>query len=265
MNLTPQAVAEHLRHHGFHVTATVLDAAIAAYQSWHGLEVTGEIDGPTARTILTPRFCGHPDVMAVSEDLAAWPSPEIRYYVTNPAGFPGLSRDQVRAAFAWAWDRWAAVCGIAPEEVGDPAKAHVVIECARIDRAGQVLAWSELADGTARQKAQRYDSSEAWASVPDATVPRQKIDLNRVACHEIGHVLGLPHIASGNLLQPLYDPSIWAPRAGDVREAQARYGPPLRPAAPPPEPPSGGWTVTLEGTGDLRNVVVPGFRVTRIA
>ena len=265
MNLDTPTVAEHLRRNGFHVTAGIVDAAIAAYQSWHGLEVTGEIDGPTARTILAPRSCGHPDVMAVSDNLAKWPDPAIRYHVANPGGFPGLTSEQAVAAFGWAWDQWANVCGIAPEYTTNPAKAHVVIECARIDRPGQVLAWSELADGTARQKGQRYDAAEAWTLHQGASVPRQKIDLGRVAAHEIGHVLGIPHIASGNLLQPLYDPAIWTPQAGDVREARERYGPPLRPAAPPPEPPAGGWTVTLEGTGNLTNVVVPGFRVTRIA
>lgn len=209
------------------------------------------------------RICGvADDGLEASPAISRWPSPDIRWHVTNPGGFHGLDASAVLAAFRWAWGEWAKVCGIRPAE--SAAGPHVLIECALIDRPGDVLAWSELADGTSRQKRQRYDSQEPWVSVQGPGVPSMMIDLGRVACHEIGHVLGIPHIARGNLLQPLYSPAIWTPQRGDIAEAQARYGPPLPDVPPPPPPPPGGWEIVIKGTGDIASVSIPGFRVTRL-
>jgi hypothetical protein len=101
-----------------------------------------------------------------------------------------------------------------------------------MDGQNGVLAESQLANGQSGQKWQRYDSGERWVN---AERPNNfEIDLARVACHEIGHFIGIPHISQGNLLQPTYDVRIRKPQAGDIREAQARYGKPSPTAPPPP-------------------------------
>jgi len=252
-------------------TADAARAAIAAYQRWHGLLVTGEPDAPTVRSLAAQRMCGLPDAMEQTAEAAMaakWPTLDLSWFVTNPGAFPGLDAQRVVDAFAWAWGQWASVCAIRPRQAANAASANVVISCAPIDGAMGVLAWSELADGTARAKSQRYDSQERWAAQSGPTPPANLIDLMRVACHETGHVLGIPHIAGGNLLQPTYDSRIWSPQAGDIREAQARYGPPVA-VAPPPTPPAhpvGGipWTITISGTGEIDGVSIPNFRVTKI-
>lgn len=179
--------------------------------------------------------CGCPDAMLANATAEArWPTKDITYYIAAPDRWPGLTADQVREAFRLAWSWWAAVCGINPREVATPAEALVRVECKRIDGVAGVLAWSELANGSLQPKQQRYDSTESWvvSENPGNTV----IDLARVACHEIGHVLGIPHIEGGNLLAPTYSVTVRRPQVGDIREAQARYGPPLSPPAPPPVP-----------------------------
>lgn len=216
-------------------------------------------------------ICGVEDHLEAEASINRWPDPAVKWHIVNPGAFGGLAADQVLAAIRWAWAQWAAVCGIKPEQAASAAEAHVVIECRTIDRAGGTLAWSELADGTERQKGQRYDASEAWVSQLGASVPSTRIDLGRVACHEIGHVLGIPHLGNGNLMQPLYDIRIWTPQAGDIAEAVARYGPslPSTPPAPPP-PAAGEWSltaggITIRGTGQVTAAALPGFRVTPLA
>lgn len=109
-----------------------------------------------------------------------------------------------------------------------------------------VLAQSELANGRDGRKTQQYDSTERWV-VSDRPANAQ-IDLARVACHELGHFIGIPHIAAGNLLQPTYDVRIRGPQGGDIAEARARYGPPaVKP--PPDDSPGPVERYLIEGTG----------------
>lgn len=189
-------------------------------------------------------YCGCPDALTLraAVDVARWPVRDIPYFIAAPDGWPGLTAAQVAEAFALGWQWWADVCDILPRRVASAAEALVRVECARIDGPMQTLAWSELADGTTRPKRQRFDAGEPW-TVSES--PGRLIDLARVACHEIGHVLGIPHIATGNLLAPIYSATVRKPQAGDVTEAVRRYGPakprpPVPPVPPvPPSPPPG--------------------------
>lgn len=207
-------------------------AIIRKFQEFHGLEQTGQLDQPTLRQIDAPRFCGLPDIMPETMDLQKWPDPNIRWAITN--NWP-ISRAVVKDAISFAWAQWAAVCGVNPVYVDDPSQAHVLVQSSPIDGPMGVLAQSELANNTMNPKRQWYDNGEPWV-VSEAPAASQ-IDLVRVACHEIGHVLGLPHIAAGNLLQPTYDVRIRAPQRGDIAEVVARYGPPRNPAPAPPTTP----------------------------
>jgi hypothetical protein len=235
---------------GMSITSGPSPDTLRHYQRFFGLDPTGELDGPTVRSIMTPRMCGCPDVQPVGMEIAKWPTKDLTWYV-QPGDFPGLTRLAALAAFDWAWNQWAGVCDIRPRNVTTAAEALILIECKQIDGVNGTLAWSYLADNTNSVKQQRYDR-ENWVSQIGASVPNNRIDLCRVACHEIGHVLGLSHLSSGNLLQPTYDTRIWTPQVGDIAEAQARYGKPKStpPAEPPPTTPvPAGWTVTIKGTG----------------
>lgn len=166
--------------------------------------------------------------------LAKWPINRLTYAVVG--GLGALSESDVAASAVDAWQWWADVCDIRAEYTANAKTANIVITAGRIDGASNVLAWSEMADGTLSQKQQRYDASEVWTI---AANPRPgQIDLTRVQCHEIGHVLGSDHIGAGNLLAPTYDAAIRRPQPGDIAEMVARYGLPGKPT-PAPLPPSG--------------------------
>lgn len=172
----------------------------------------------------------------------------IGWYYTGI--LPGWSEGNQRAAFVEAWQAWEEVCGLQAIWFDSSSKAlgyHadgklegiVAINTVRLDGASGVLADSYLPCGTVRIR-QRYDTSEAWINAERP--PSNRIDLVRVAAHEIGHAIGLPHIANGNLLQPMYSTAIRKPQSGDIAEAVRRYGPRRAPAPPPvnPVPPAGG-------------------------
>lgn len=194
------------------------------------------------------RLCAVPDALG-AETVCRWPNPRVTWCLTEL--LPGISYEDMRDAYALAWSRWAEACGLVPVYSTQARTANVLVGVGRIDGPMGVLAWSELPCGGPTQLTQRYDDGEPW--VISDSPPANRIDLLRVACHEIGHVIGLPHIESGNLLQPTYSRAIRAPQSGDIREAVRRYGPaptlepkPKPTPAPAPEPkptpfpPSGG-------------------------
>ena len=205
--------------------------SIWAYQEWHGLKCDGWCGPKTRESLLAPRFCGHPDRMEQqSGGLCKWHDKQITW--TLAGQLPGIAANDLVEAFQLAWNYWAEVCDIQPQWLPNERTANVTIQTGAIDGGLGTLAWSELPCGASpRTLKQLYDSNENWVIAEGITQGRQ-IDLVRVAAHEIGHVIGIPHIAAGNLLAPTYSPMVRKPQAGDIEEAVRRYGP--RAGGPPP-------------------------------
>lgn len=210
-------------------------ATLADYQRFHGIADSGELDSITQRSLTAPRFCGLPDNMALGGQILRWGKKVLRYGFTGK--LPGIELEDMRRAFQIAFDRWSAVCDLKASHIGDSGEAaDIVIGTGRIDGVSGTLAWSELPAGSQdRQLKQLYDHGEPWV-IADK-VPAYRIDLIRVACHELGHAIGIEHIGPGNLLAPVYSNSINKPQPGDITEAIRRYGPPR--VQPPPATPGG--------------------------
>lgn len=163
------------------------------------------------------RYEGGEGAEHAESDGRPWPTRRITYHLDydSAAGLrPPLSRDAISGEFRTAWNWWAEGLDIEPVEVTDPAAAMVRIKFGKIDGPSGTLAWSYLSDGTMRPKDQLYDVSERWTAGPPAS---GLLALRTVACHEIGHVLGLAHDSptAPAVMRPMYTASIPREQARD--------------------------------------------------
>lgn len=190
--------------------------AVDAYCDFHRID--REDPKAIARSLQAIRFCGRQD--CITEDLMRLPNGrDIRWAVGPGWKIPKM---YVVDTFAWAWFHWSEVCGISPRMVDRVEDANVVFEGREIDGAGKTLAISDWPDGN-RQVWGRFDSTESWVFMNEP--PKFKLDLGRVAMHEIGHLLGIPHLSAGALMQPMYDLKLRGLQPADIAEAVRRYGP----------------------------------------
>lgn len=232
--------------------AKAVREAIATFQRYYALPENGElnrlvIDKMETRVAIG---CGVPDIQhaTASGGICKWPTPDVRYFIKNLP--QGIGEAEARGCYARAWSSWNAVSGLRAVEVESESQAHVVMDVGRGKRMGfdgpsGVLAWSELPCGTS-QVLQRYDLDEQWG----VSATSGRIALENVACHEIGHALGISHIAPSlgrALMNPTYSPNVPKPLDLDIAEARKRYGNPATPQ-PGPQPgptPTPGKRITI--------------------
>lgn len=177
-----------------------------------------------------PNRCGTPDsVQVLGQRQCQWPEKRVSWYVE-----PNVYTRFPVWAMAWgpALKSWEDVCGIEFFEVETKETANIYVTAGRIDVSGMTLAWSHLPCGfTMRDQAtQRYDTADAGGVFAAALTTQE------VAAHEVGHAIGIGHLARGNLMQPFAAGNIITPKTGDISEAVARYGPPRGRPTPVPTP-----------------------------
>lgn len=224
------------------ITPEAIHTAFELFQRFNGIEATGSLDGATERTLVNRIFngCGVPDIARSSAGrLCQWPKVEVAYFIHAVPS--GIDANEAKECYRRAWVSWNAVCGLKAYEVDSVDKANVVMSTGRgrrsnFDGPSGTLAWSELPCENARQLQQRYDLDESWATSAPAG---GRILLENVACHEIGHAIGLDHIAPSRgkaLMNPVYSSSVPRPLNLDIEESRRRYGSPTATPAPSPTP-----------------------------
>lgn len=208
------------------------------------------------------RYHGEPE--HVEQNGRPWPTKRITYWIdysTVPQLRPALSSEAVSAAFRQAWGWWSESLDIEPQEVSDPSQALVRIRFEKMDGPNGVLAESYLADGTLNPKTQRYDASERWTVGPPAS---GLLSLPTVACHEIGHVLGLGHddATAPAVMRPVYSAALPREQARDIdRMVQLGYA--RRAKAPPGNTDTLQFPVTAKTDDVIQALQKNGFQVTK--
>lgn len=185
-------------------------------------------------------ICQLPPAPPARAQVCKWPGKEITWSIEGEV--PPFNRSQLRDIYQKAWTIWERVCGIRSRYV--ESDAMVKMGSGRIDGPSNVLAWSEMpCDVNVRSVLQRFDTTERWT---DSENPSSgTIDLVTVACHELGHAIGIPHIESGNILYAAYMGAKRVAGPGDIRESVLRYGPAIPAPGPDPDPAIPAWFVSF--------------------
>lgn len=226
--------------------------AVRKWQSFYHLKKDGYIGPKSLRAMMQPR-CGCPDMLQadrpdhiqfmkarkVARNLAKWNKRKLRYFIRNRVG--GIAASDFDTVIDAAFQAWEDHCGLQVERINDINQADIVVDIGRgrgmnFDGPGGTLAWAYLPTGFDRQLLMRFDLDETW--ILDQRM--RGILLFNVACHEIGHLLGLEHSrAEGALMAPYYNPAIAVPQlVDDIPRIQARYGQPTGNPSVPPSVPS---------------------------
>ncbi|KAL2460859.1 Matrixin family protein [Abeliophyllum distichum] len=220
-----------------------LENAITRYQAKLGLPVTGKLDSGTLYEIMSPR-CGVPDKLP--EKLSAmqrfeyftgrprWARsiPMRLTYAFSPSNLiTSLSLQDIREVFKRAFGRWAAVIPVTFLETNDYGFADIKIGFYSGDHGD-----GEAFDGVLGVLAHAFspesgrfhlDAAETWAVDFKTEKSEVAVDLESVAIHEIGHLLGLAHTS---VKEAVMYPSL-KPRQkkldlkiDDIKGVQALYG-----------------------------------------
>jgi len=217
-----------------------LDSAVADFQAFAGLEVTGKLDSETIDLMRKPR-CGVKDFQEEDEDLvrnesrrakryalqgSRWKVKDLTYRISKYPFSSGLSRNQVDDVIRDAFDVWEKETDLKFNKRSS-GKVHIDIRFERgnhgdddpFDGEGGTLAHAffPVYGGDAH-----FDDQEDW------TVNTYRgTSLLMTAAHELGHSLGLSHSnVRSSLMAPFYrgyDPNL-SLEQDDIRGIQALYG-----------------------------------------
>ncbi|KDP28814.1 hypothetical protein JCGZ_14585 [Jatropha curcas] len=219
-----------------------LESAVFRYQAKLGLPITGKLDVLTLSQMMAPR-CGVPDTVQklhFSKNYVYFPGkprwarhiPMTLTYAFSPVNrISYLSLADIKDVFKRAFGRWESVIPVSFIETNDYGFADIKIGFYSGDHGdGEPFdgALGVLAHSFSPESGKFHlDASETWTVDFEMEKSKVAVDLESVAIHEIGHLLGLAH---SSVKEAVMYPSL-KPRkkkvelsVDDVQGVQALYG-----------------------------------------
>lgn len=258
---------DYLKYYGYladnnALTVQALLEAIKKFQELYGIFVDGVLNPKTIRAMTMPRCC-LTDLPAIEEARRSnykWAKTELTYYIS---GYDSdISRSDWDNSIRMAFNYWSEVTPLRFTKVASSDRANFILGVGtgrknNFDGPSGTLAWFQLPPNSNYngQLKGMFDSAESW---------NRDVLLVNVACHEIGHGLGLEHSkVKTALMAPFYSRSVARPQPNDdISRIQALYGKNVAGTPvpiPEPLPDDHQMTILLNGS-----ISIPGYRIQKM-